>query len=90
MTEETEVNVKLNPNHPMVKSVLNLAIFSGLENKEKAVQTVADMLMATMIFAHMMDVGETDNLMNLILAGQRDSAKVADRLLTEMQQDAGK
>jgi hypothetical protein len=90
MTDETEVNVKLNPNSPMVKSVLDIALSSDLKTQDKGVQTVADMLMATMIFAHMMDVGETENLMGLILSGQRDSAKVADRLLTRVWPESGK
>jgi hypothetical protein len=89
MTNETEVNVKLSPKNPMVTSVLDLVLASDLATQDQAIQTVADMLMATMIFAHMMDVGETDNLIGMMLAGQRDSAKAAHYLVERMNQDAG-
>jgi hypothetical protein len=89
MTDETEVNVKLNPNHPMVKSALNLALSSDWETQDQAVQIVADMLMATMIFAHITDVGETDNLMGMILAGQKNAERSAHHLLKKMHQGTG-
>jgi hypothetical protein len=74
----------------MVKSALDLALSSDWKRQDVAVQTVADMLVATLIFAHMMGAGETENFVAAITAAQDKAKNVANRLVKEMLDEASK